>query len=86
MTEKNSAFQRNASGKGGIDWYRYLTTILLSILIPFVIEDVETAADLDSEVSWRRSKCNARAGIYGHAEPVISKINRLNSKLFVRIH
>jgi len=37
MTEKNGAFQRNGK-KGGIDWYRYLTTILLPILIPFGIE------------------------------------------------
>ena len=32
MTEENGAFQRNGE-KGGIDWYRYLTTILLPILI-----------------------------------------------------
>jgi len=37
MTEENSAFQRN-SKKGGINWYRYLTTILLPILIPFGVE------------------------------------------------
>jgi hypothetical protein len=36
MTENNGAFQRN--GKGGIDWYRYLTTILLPILIHFGME------------------------------------------------
>ena len=37
MTEKNGAFQRNGK-KGDIDWYHYLTTILLLILIPFSIE------------------------------------------------
>jgi len=37
MTEGNGAFQRNGE-KGGIDWYRYLTTILLPILIPFGLE------------------------------------------------
>jgi len=38
ITVNNGAFQRNANGKGGIDWYRYLTTILLPILIPFGVE------------------------------------------------
>jgi len=37
MTEGNSTFQRNDK-KDGIDWYHYLTTILLPILIPFGVE------------------------------------------------
>jgi hypothetical protein len=37
FTEENGAFKRN-SKKGGIDWYRYLTKILLPKLIPFAIE------------------------------------------------
>ncbi len=37
MTKENGAFQRNGKN-GGIDWYRYLTTILLHILIPFGVE------------------------------------------------
>jgi len=37
MNKENGAFERN-SKKGGIDWYRYLTKILLPILIPFAIK------------------------------------------------
>ena len=37
FTEENGAFKRNLK-KGGIDWYRYLTKILLPILIPFAIK------------------------------------------------
>ena len=37
MTEANGTFEQTSS-KGGIDWYRYLTTILLPILIPFGVE------------------------------------------------
>jgi hypothetical protein len=37
LTEDTGAFQRN-SKKGGIDWYRYLTNILLPKLIPFAIK------------------------------------------------
>ena len=37
IIEANSAFKRT-SEKGGIDWYRYLTTILLPILISFSVK------------------------------------------------
>ncbi|OCK87070.1 uncharacterized protein K441DRAFT_596095, partial [Cenococcum geophilum 1.58] len=37
INKENRAFKRN-SKKGGINWYRYLTKILLPILIPFAIK------------------------------------------------
>ena len=37
IIEENGAFQKNGK-KGGINWYCYLTMILLPILIPFGIE------------------------------------------------
>ena len=37
INEENGAFKRN-SKKGGINWYCYLTKILLLILIPFAIK------------------------------------------------
>ena len=50
--------------------------------------DAETAADLEPDARWQRSKCQraSTTGIYSHTGLVTSKIHSINLKLLVKIY